>query len=97
VQIRWTERMYQFLRNNFQRMEDREIADFFTRTCGIKVNVRMVEHARARLGLIKYRLKVGGVRHERVLGLVEYAPPAPSYPGTYSVYQDKNPPLIFEI
>ncbi len=60
MQIRWTERMYQFLRNNFQRMEDREIADFFTRTCGIKVNVRMVEHARARLGLIKYRLNAGG-------------------------------------
>lgn len=60
VQIRWTERMYQFLRDNFQRMEDREIAAFFTRSCGIRVNVRMVEHARARLGLIKYRLNAGG-------------------------------------
>lgn len=54
--IQWTERMYQFLRNNYQRMEDKEIAAFFTNVCGIRVNVRMVEHARARLGLIKYRL-----------------------------------------
>lgn len=52
--------MYQFLRNNYQRMEDREIANFFTNVCGIRVNVRMVEHARARLGLIKYRLNAGG-------------------------------------
>lgn len=52
--------MYQFLRDNYQRMEDREIADFFTRTCGVRVNVRMIEHARARLGLIKYRLNAGG-------------------------------------
>ncbi len=55
--IQWTERMYQFLRNNFQRMEDKDIAAFLTKVYGVKFNVRMIEHARARLGLIKYRLR----------------------------------------
>lgn len=57
--IQWTERMYQFLRNNYQRMEDKDIAAFLTKVYGVKFNVRMIEHARARLGLIKYRLNTG--------------------------------------
>ncbi len=54
--IQWTERMYQFLRDNFRRMEDKDIAAFLTKVYGVRFNVRMIEHARARLGLIKYRL-----------------------------------------
>lgn len=78
--IRWTERMYQFLRDNFQRMEDREIAAFFTNVCGVPVNVRMVEHARARLGLIKYRLNTGteSLRREGLVDQEGEGPPGES-------------------
>jgi hypothetical protein len=57
--IQWTDSMYEFLRNNFQNMEDKEIAEFFTNVCGVPVNVRMVEHARARLGLTKWKIGSG--------------------------------------
>lgn len=57
--VNWTERMSQFLRDNYQRMEDKEISKFLSSVTGQRVDVRSIENRRATMGLIKYRLNAG--------------------------------------
>lgn len=58
MSVDWTERMAQFLRDNYQRMEDKEIAAFLSRVTGQKIDVRCIESKRARMGLMKYHLEL---------------------------------------
>lgn len=56
MSVDWTERMTQFLRDNYQRMEDKDVAAFLSRVTGQRVDTRAVERRRFRMGLIKYHL-----------------------------------------
>jgi hypothetical protein len=48
--------MTQFLRDNYQRMEDKDVAAFLSRVTGQRVDTRAVERRRFRMGLVKYHL-----------------------------------------
>lgn len=57
MNIRWTDEMFDFIKNNWQTMTDVEMATFLTRVYGdLGFSKRTLEHVRARLGLIKYEI-----------------------------------------